>query len=51
MPGLPSSPTARVLDRLAAVTEDAGNGAPGLLAVLAKVTGPRHKRGVRHRLG
>jgi DDE_Tnp_1-associated len=50
MPGLPSSPTARAIDHLAAVTEDAGDGAPGLLAVLAKVTDPRHRRGVRHRL-
>jgi hypothetical protein len=29
---------------LAAVTEDAGDGAPGLLALLAKVTDPRHPR-------
>jgi hypothetical protein len=29
---------------LAAVTEDAGDGAPGLLALLAKVTDPRHRR-------
>ena len=50
MPGLLSPPTAGVIDRLAAVTEDAGGGVPGLLAVLAKVADPRHRRGVRHRL-
>jgi hypothetical protein len=50
MPALPSSPTAPVIGHLAAVTEDAVDGVPGLLAVLAKVEDPRHRRGVRYRL-
>jgi predicted transposase YbfD/YdcC len=50
MPGLLSPPATGVIGHLAAVTEDAGKGGPGLLAVLAKVADPRHRRGVRHRL-
>lgn len=38
MSALSPSPTAHVIDHLAAVTEDAGDDAPALLAVLAKVT-------------
>ena len=39
-----------VLGHLADLAGDAGEDPPGLLAVLAKVADPRHRRGVRHRL-
>jgi hypothetical protein len=44
MPALPSSPAPPVIGHLVAVSTDAGDDAPGLLAVLAKVTDPRHRR-------
>lgn len=50
MPALSSSPTAPVLGQLADLAKDAGEDAPGLLALLARVTDPRHRRGIRHRL-
>jgi hypothetical protein len=50
VPAQSSSAAARDIDHLAAVTEDARDDAPGLLAVLAKVTDPPRRRGVRHRL-
>jgi hypothetical protein len=50
MPALSSSPATRVIGHLAAVADEAGDDAPRLLAVLAKVTDPRRRRGVRHRL-
>jgi predicted transposase YbfD/YdcC len=50
VPALSSSPTAPVLGQLADLAEGAGGDPPGLLALLAKVTDPRHRRGIRHRL-
>ena len=50
MPASSSSPTAPVLGHLAGLAEDAGEEVPELLALLAKVTDPRHRHGVRHRL-
>ncbi len=45
-----SSLTAPVAGHLADLAEDAAGEPPGLLAVLGRVAGPRHRRGVRHRL-
>jgi predicted transposase YbfD/YdcC len=50
MPALSSSPTAPVFGQLADLAEGACGDPPGLLALLAKVTDPRHRRGIRHRL-
>jgi hypothetical protein len=48
------APSASLIDpaigHLAGLAEDAGNDPLGLLAVLAKVTDPRCRRGVRHQL-
>jgi DDE_Tnp_1-associated len=49
MPALSSSPIDPVVGHLADLAGDAED-PPGLLAVLAKVTDPRHRRGIRHRL-
>jgi predicted transposase YbfD/YdcC len=50
MPALSSSPIHPVLGYLADLAGDAGEDPAGLLAVLARVNDPRHRRGVRHRL-
>src|SRR5215472_5231493 len=50
MPALPSSSIDPVLGHLAGLADDAGQDPPGLLAVLARVADPRHRRGVRHKL-
>src|SRR6266516_109176 len=50
MPAPSSSPIDLALGHLADLAKDAGADPPGLLAVLAKVTDPRHRRGVRYRL-
>jgi predicted transposase YbfD/YdcC len=50
MPALSSSPIHPVLGHLADLVGDAAEDPPGLLAVLARVADPRHRRGVRHRL-
>jgi DDE_Tnp_1-associated len=50
MPAWSSSPVDPVIGQLAALTEDAAEDSPGLLAMLASVAGPRHRRGVRHQL-
>jgi hypothetical protein len=46
VPAPPSSPVDPAIGHLAGLAEDP----PGLLSVLARVAGPRHRRGVRHRL-
>ena len=50
MPALSSSPIDPAIGHLADLVEGGGEGPPGLLAVLAGVADPRHRRGVRHRL-
>jgi predicted transposase YbfD/YdcC len=50
MPALSSSLTAPVVGHVADLAEDAAGELPGVLAVLGGVAGPRHRRGVRHRL-
>ena len=50
MPASSSSPIDPALGHLAGLAKEAAEDRPGLLAVLAKVTDPRHRRGVRHRL-
>ena len=50
MPASSSSPTSPVLGQLADLAEAAGEDAPGLLALLARVTDPRYRRGIRYRL-
>ena len=50
MPASSSSPTSPVLGQLADLAEATGEDAPGLLALLARVTDPRHRRGIRYRL-
>jgi predicted transposase YbfD/YdcC len=50
MPASSSSPTAAVLGQLADLAKDTAEDAPGLLALLAGVADPRHRRGIRHRL-
>jgi predicted transposase YbfD/YdcC len=50
MPAPSSSPIDPALGHLAGLAKDAAGDRPGLLAVLAKVTDPRHRRGVRYRL-
>jgi predicted transposase YbfD/YdcC len=49
MPALPSSPIDPAIGHLAELAGNADD-PPGLLAVLAKVADPRHRRDVRHRL-
>ena len=49
MPALSSSPIDPAIGHLADLADDAED-PPGLLTVLAKVTDPRHRRGIRHRL-
>lgn len=50
MPASSSSLTAPVADHLAGLAKDVPDEPPRLLAVLAGVADPRHRRGVRHRL-
>ena len=50
MPASSSSLIHPVLGHLADLAGDAAEDPPGLLAVLARVADPRHRRGVRHRL-
>src|SRR5215471_3847290 len=50
MPALSSSPAVPFLGQLAALAEDVVDDAPRLLALLAKVTDPRYRRGIRYRL-
>jgi predicted transposase YbfD/YdcC len=50
MPAPPSSRIDPALGHLVQLAGDAGAEQPGLLAVLAGVADPRHRRGVRHRL-
>ena len=50
MPAPPSSLIDPAIGHLVELAGDAGGGQPGLLAVLARVADPRHRRGVRHRL-
>src|SRR5512133_2810493 len=50
MPASSSSPIDPALGHLAGLSKEAAEDRPSLLAVLAKVTDPRHRRGVRHRL-
>jgi predicted transposase YbfD/YdcC len=50
MPASSSSPIDPALGHLADLATGAAEDPPGLLAVLARVTDPRHLRGVRHRL-
>ena len=50
MPAPPSSPIDPALGHLVQLAAGASGGQPGLLAVLARVADPRHRRGVRHRL-
>jgi hypothetical protein len=49
MPALSSSPIDPAIGHLAALADDDAEDPLGLLAVLAKVTDPRHRRGIRHR--
>jgi predicted transposase YbfD/YdcC len=50
MPALSSSPIDPAVGHLADLAEDAADDPPGLLAMLARVADPRHRRGVRYRL-
>jgi predicted transposase YbfD/YdcC len=50
MPALSSSPIDPAIGHLTDLVEGGGKGPPGLLAALATVADPRHRRGVRHRL-
>lgn len=50
MPTPPSSPTEPVIGHLVGLGCDGAQDRPGLLAALATVTDPRHRRRVRHRL-
>jgi len=50
MPASSSSPAAAVFGQLADLAEGTGEDAPGLLALLAGVADPRHRRGIRYRL-
>ena len=50
MPASSSSPIDPALGHLAGLAKEAAEDRPGLLEVLAKVTDPRHRRGVRYRL-
>ncbi len=50
MPAPPSSLIDPAIGHLVEVAAETSEGQPGLLAVLARVADPRHRRGVRHRL-
>jgi hypothetical protein len=50
MPAPSSSLIDSAIGHLAGLVEGAGKEPPGLLAVLARVTDPRRRPGVRHRL-
>src|SRR5215470_11236628 len=50
MPASSSLPTSPVLGQLADLAEATGEDAPGLLALLARVTDPRYRRGILYRL-
>jgi predicted transposase YbfD/YdcC len=50
MPAPPSSLIDPAIGHLVDVVQDVAAERPGLLAVLARVADPRHRRGVRHRL-
>src|SRR5580693_10378415 len=50
MPASSSSPIGPALGHLADLADDAAENRPGLLAMLARVADPRHRRGVRYRL-
>jgi predicted transposase YbfD/YdcC len=50
MPALSSSPIDPAVGHLADLGKDAADDPPGLLAMLARVADPRHRRGVRYRL-
>jgi predicted transposase YbfD/YdcC len=50
MPAVSFSPIDPAIGHLADLAEDAQEDSPGLLAMLARVTDPRQRRGVRHRL-
>jgi predicted transposase YbfD/YdcC len=50
MPALSSSPIDPAVGHLADLARDAADDPPGLLAMLAGVADPRHRRGIRHRL-
>jgi predicted transposase YbfD/YdcC len=50
MPAPSSSRIAPVIGHLAELLDGATGDSPGLLAVLANMADPRHRRGVRHRL-
>jgi DDE_Tnp_1-associated len=50
MPASSSALTAPVTGHLADLAKGATGEPPGLLAVLAKMADPQHRRGVRHRL-
>jgi predicted transposase YbfD/YdcC len=50
MPASSSSPIDPAVGHLADLANDAAEDPPGLLAMLARVTYPRHRRGVRYRL-
>jgi predicted transposase YbfD/YdcC len=50
MPAQSSSLIDPAIGHLAGLVEEAGEEPPGLLAVLTRVTDPRQRRGVRHRL-
>jgi predicted transposase YbfD/YdcC len=50
MPAPPSSPIDPAIGHLAELAAETAEMQPGLLAVLARVADPRHRRGVRHRL-
>jgi hypothetical protein len=50
VPASPSSPIDPAIGYLADFVKDTAEDGPGLLAVLAKVTDPRHRRDIRYRL-
>lgn len=50
MPASSSLLSSPVLGQLADLAEATGEDALGLLALLARVTDPRHRRGIRYRL-
>ena len=50
MPAPSSSPIDPAIGHLVQLAGDAAGEQPGLLAMLARLADPRHRRGVRHRL-
>jgi hypothetical protein len=50
VPAPPSSPMDLAIGHVADLAQDVAQDPPGLLGVLARVTDPQHRRGVRHRL-